>query len=152
MLPIKKILVPTDFSEPAGEGFRRACELAEYFGAALDVIHVILPIPVMPAGHGAVSFNVADYQKEMESVAKTRLQEVIAAANCPSVPMTPFIREGNVAEEIAMAAEDHHVDLIVMATHGYSGWKKLLLGSVTERVVRMASVPVLTINTPSETA
>jgi nucleotide-binding universal stress UspA family protein len=150
MLPIKKIIVPTDFSEPAREGFGKACELADHFGAILDVVHVILPIPMIPAGHGAVSFNVADYQKEMESFARNRLQEIIAAASCPSVSMTSFIRKGNVAEEIARAGEDHDADLIVMATHGYSGWKKFLLGSVTERVVRMASIPVLTINMPSD--
>ena len=66
--------------------------------------------------------------------------------------LTPVMRKGNVAEEIAAAGTEHNADLIVMATHGYSGWKKLLLGSVTERVVRTASIPVLTINAPSETA
>ncbi|MGD9329861.1 MAG: universal stress protein [Desulfobacterales bacterium] len=152
MLPIKNILVPTDFSEPSGEGFRQACALAEHFGAVLFVVHVNEPVPTIPAGHGAVVFDVADYQNEMEQYAKTRMQEIVSAAEYSSITMTPLMRRGKVAEEITAAAEDHDVDMIVMATHGYSGWKKLLLGSVTEKVVRMASVPVLTINAPSETA
>lgn len=152
MLPIKKILAPTDFSEPAAEGFRKALELAEHFGAVLCVLHVNDPVPTIPAGHSTVVFHVRDYQNEMERSAKTRMQELIAAAEHTAVTMTPLVRRGKVAEEIAGAAEGHDVDLIVMATHGYSGWKKLLLGSVTEKVVRMASVPVLTINAPSKTA
>ena len=88
---------------------------------------------------------------EMERRAKERIQDITAAAEETSVPMTPLVRRGRAAEEIAGTAEDHDVDLIVMATHGYSGWKKLLLGSVTEKVVRMAPVPVLTINAPADT-
>lgn len=149
MLPIKNILVPTDFSEPAGEGFRQACELAEHFAAVLFVVHVNEPVPTIAAGHGAAVFDVADYHNEMAQYAKTRMQEIITAAEYSSITMTPLMPRGRVAEEITAAAEDHDVDLIVMATHGYSGWKKLLLGSVTEKVVRMASVPVLTINAPS---
>jgi nucleotide-binding universal stress UspA family protein len=152
MLPIKKIVVPTDFSEPAREGFRRARELAEHFGAELLVVHVNAPVEIIPAGHGTVAFNVADYQKEMEAAAQTRMQEVIATEKGAPVSLTPIMRKGNVAEEIAAAGAEHNADLIVMATHGYSGWKKLLLGSVTERVVRTASIPVLTINAPSGTA
>jgi nucleotide-binding universal stress UspA family protein len=152
MLPIRKIVVPTDFSEPAREGFLQARELAEHFGAELLVVHVNAPVEIIPAGHGTVAFNVADYQKEMEAAAQTRMQEVIAAEKDIPVSLTPVMRKGNVAEEIAAAGAEHNADLIVMATHGYSGWKKLLLGSVTERVVRTASIPVLTINAPSVTA
>lgn len=151
MLPIKKILVPTDFSEPAREGLRQARELAEHFGAELLLVHVNAPVEMIPAAHGTVVFNVADYQKEMEAAAQTRIQEVIAAEKGATVSLTPVIRKGNVAEEIAAAGAEHNADLIVIATHGYSGWKKLLLGSVTERVVRTASIPVLTINAPAET-
>jgi len=151
MLPIKKILVPTDFSEPAGEGFLRACELAEHFGAALIVVYVNEPLPTIPAGHGAPVFDMVGYHNEMERRAKVRVQDITAVAEQTTVPMTPLVRRGRAAEEIAGTAEDHDVDLIVMATHGYSGWKKLILGSVTEKVVRMAPVPVLTINAPADT-
>jgi nucleotide-binding universal stress UspA family protein len=150
MLPIRKIVAPIDFSEPSREGLRQARELAEHFGAELIVVHVNAPVEVIPAGHGAVAFNMADYQKEMDAAAQNRMQEIIAAEKGASVSATPVMRKGNVAEEIAAVGAEHNADLIVMATHGYSGWKKLLLGSVTERVVRTATIPVLTISAPSE--
>lgn len=153
MIAVKKIVVPTDFSEPSQEGFRKARQVAEHFGAELLVVHVTAPMPIIPAGHGAIAFNVADYRQEIESVSKKRLEEFVAGERAASkVAMTPLVREGEVAEEIVQAGRDHDADLIVIATHGYSGWKKLILGSVTEKVVRMASLPVLTINAPSDKA
>ena len=148
MLPIKKIIVPADFSEPSRDGLRQACELAEHFGAELLVVHVNAPVPIIPAGHGAVPFNVEGYRQEVEKVSKTRLEEFVAAEKPASVSATALIREGEVADEIVRAAEESNADLVVMATHGYSGWKKFILGSVTEKVVRIAPMPVLTISAP----
>ena len=150
MLPIKKIVVPTDFSEPAREGFRRACEMAEHFGAELLVVHVNAPVPVIPAGHGAVPFNVEGYRQEVEKLSKKNLEDFIKEEKIESVAVTPLNREGEVAEEIVRTARDNAANLIVMATHGYSGWKKFILGSVTEKVVRIATVPVLTIREPED--
>ena len=150
MLSVKRIVVPTDFSEPAREGFRRACTLAEHFGAELLVIHVIDPIPVIPTGHGAVPFNVEGYKEEVVRASKINLKQFIAQEKSAEVTTTPFVREGEVAEEIARAGDAYDADLIVMATHGYSGWKKFILGSVTEKVVRIAAIPVLTITAPYE--
>lgn len=148
MLTVKKIAVPTDFSEPSREGFRRACELAEHFGAELLVVHVMAPVPIIPAGHGAVPFNVQGYQMEIEKVSRENLDAFVAEGKCESAGVTPLIREGEVAEEIVRAAEEQGADLIVTATHGYSGWKKFILGSVTEKLVRIAPMPVLTIREP----
>lgn len=148
MLSIKKIVVPTDFSEPAREGFRKACEMAEHFGAELVAVHVNAPVPIIPAGHGAVPFNVEGYRLEVEKVSRKNLEAFIAEEKPASLAVTPLNLEGEVAEEIVKAARDNNADLIVMATHGYSGWKKFILGSVTEKVVRIATVPVLTISAP----
>jgi nucleotide-binding universal stress UspA family protein len=148
MLTVKKIVVPTDFSEPAREGFRRACQVAAHFKAALVVVHVNPPVPIIPAGHGAVPFNVQGYKAEVEKASRENLEAFVAEAQCESVAVTPLIREGEVAEEIVLAAEEQEADLIVTATHGYSGWKKFILGSVTEKVVRIAPMPVLTIREP----
>ena len=150
MLPVKKIVVPTDFSEPAREGFRKACQVAAHFKAALIVVHVNPPVPIIPAGHGAVPFNVKGYKQEMEKVSRDNLDAFVATESCGSVSVTPLIREGDVAEEIVRAAEEQAADLIVTATHGYSGWKKFILGSVTEKVVRIAPMPVLTIREPED--
>jgi nucleotide-binding universal stress UspA family protein len=148
MLTVTKIAVPTDFSEPSREGFRRACELAEHFGAELLVIHVMAPVPIIPAGHGAVPFNVQGYKTEIEKVSRKNLDAFVADEKCGSTAVTPILREGEVAEEIVRAAVEREADLIVTATHGYSGWKKFILGSVTEKVIRIAPIPVLTIREP----
>jgi nucleotide-binding universal stress UspA family protein len=150
MLPVRKILVSTDFSEPAKEGFQKACRIAEHFGAELMVVHVNPRVPIIPAGNGAVTFNVEGYQEEVRQISKRNLEDFIVAQQTSAVAITPFVREGEVAEEIVRTAEENHADLIVIATHGYSGWKKFLLGSVTERVIRIATVPVLTIREPAE--
>ena len=150
MIAIKRIIVPSDFSEPAREGFRKACLIAEHFGAELLVVHVNLPLPTIPAGHGAVPFNLEDYRQEMVKAAKVNLEQFVAKEAPADMAVTPIVREGDVAEEIVRAAAEHHADLIAMATHGYSGWKKFILGSVTEKVVRIAAVPVLTITSPEE--
>ena len=150
MLPVRKILVSTDFSEPAKEGFHKACRIAEHFGAELLVVHVNPRVPIIPAGNGAVTFNVDGYQEEVRQISKRNLEEFIVAQQTAAVAITPFIREGEVAEEIVRTAQENKVDLIVIATHGYSGWKKFLLGSVTERVIRIATTPVLTIREPEE--
>ncbi len=150
MLPVRKILVSTDFSEPAKEGFRKACQIADHFGAELLVIHVNSNVPIVPAGNGAIPFNVAGYQEEIRQISKRNLETFIVAQQTAPVPITPLVREGEIAHEIVRAAEENQADLIVIATHGYSGWKKFLLGSVTERVIRIATMPVLTICAPED--
>lgn len=150
MFSVKKIVVPTDFSDPARESFRKACQLAAHFKAELLAVHVNPPVPIIPAGHGAVPFNVQDYQEEVERVARANLEAFIAEEKCEGVTVVTLVREGDVAQEIVRAAREQEADLIVTATHGYSGWKKFILGSVTEKVVRIATVPVLTIREPED--
>jgi nucleotide-binding universal stress UspA family protein len=150
MLPIKKILNPTDFSEPSKEGFHYACTLARHFGAQLVVVHVSTPVPVMPEGHGVVNFDVVEYKNAMAHYAASQLEEFIAGAEKEDVQTTGFVTEGDAAQEIVRTASDHGVDLIVLAAHGYSGWQNMATGSVTEKVVRTASQPVLTVRAPSK--
>ena len=146
MLPVKKILCPTDFSEPAAEGYKNARILAKHFGAELLVLHVNTPIPVVPMGEGAIHFDVAEYRKEMADYARSRLNEWIGQALGEGVNTTPLLGEGDAAEEIVREADKQEVDLIVIATHGHSGWRKLVTGSVTEKVVRTSARPVLTVH------
>jgi nucleotide-binding universal stress UspA family protein len=150
MLSVNKIVVPTDFSDPAREGFRKACQVAKHFGAELVAVHVIPPVPVIPAVHGAVPYNVQGYREEVKKVSKANLEAFLVEETCAEVAVIPLVREGDVAEEIVRAAQEQQADLIVTATHGYSGWKKFILGSVTEKVVRIATMPVLTIREPEE--
>lgn len=149
-MPIKKILCPTDFSEPSYEGLKAGNELAGYFSAELIIIHVIstaqmISSPLEPAG----TF-VPEIIREIEESAKKSLDDVKREKITKGVKTSILLLQGRSAVEIVRAAKDERVDLIVIATHGQSGWKKLISGSVTERVARLADRPVLTIHAPAE--
>jgi nucleotide-binding universal stress UspA family protein len=150
MLPIKRILCPTDFSSPSLEGLKAANELAHHFSAELVVLHVNPPIPVMPEGHGAMNFNIPEYQKEMERAANEQIGKVVERWVTPGVKATARVAQGDPAEEVAAAAAETKADLIVMSTHGRTGWRRFVTGSVTEKVVRLAELPVLTVHFPYE--
>jgi nucleotide-binding universal stress UspA family protein len=156
MLPVKKILCPTDFSEPSFEGLKAADELASHFSAELFLVHVIASVPVasassFPGGAGApTGFDIAAYQKELEEAAKKKLQEVVKNKTSKELKVRPMLTEGAAANEIVRFADEKKVDLIVIATHGETGWRHLIFGSVAEKVVREAKCPVLTVRAPEE--
>lgn len=150
MLPLKKILWPTDFSEPSMEALKSAQELALHFSAELYVVHVVAPIPVTATPPGPTGFNVGLYQGELEKAAKKSVQEIRDKNIAKEIKVHPLIVHGNAAEEVVKAAKENRVDLIVIATHGLTGWRHFVFGSVAEKVVRTASCPVLTIHAPEE--
>lgn len=140
MLPIKTILHPTDFSELSDAAFRVACSLAQDHGARLVVAHVYPP----PATHGELVARRQDddFEKELR-----RVLERVRPEN-PAIPVEHILEEGHAAETILRLAKERGCDLIVMGTHGRTGVRRLLLGSVAEQVVRQAPCPVLTLNAP----
>jgi len=142
MLPIRKILCSTDFSEPSFKGVAAADELAAHFGAELVLITVVTPIdsirgPKVRAG--------SDLQKETLRHAADSLEKVVAERISTGVRTQQIVVSGNAADEIATRAKKESVDLLVIATHGWTGWRRFMFGSVTEKVVRLATCPVLTI-------
>jgi nucleotide-binding universal stress UspA family protein len=145
ILPIHKIFCPTDFSEPSYEGLRAAIELAQHFEAKLLLAHVINPSPIMPAVYSPSSSYIPRAMKEMENTVKDSLKKVAEQRIPEGIRVQTRLIVGTPAHEIAQTAIAENVDIIVIATHGQSGWKKLLIGSVTEQVVRLADRPVLTI-------
>jgi universal stress protein A len=147
MLPVKRILCPTDFSEPSYEGLKAANELAEHFSAELCLVHVVAPVPMPMAQAPAVpeAFNVASYRTELEASAQRSLHEVVEQKLPKELRVRQIIGHGEAASEIVRIAEEETVDLIVIATHGLTGWRHLIFGSVAEKVVRLATAPVLTI-------
>ncbi len=151
MFPIKKILCPTDFSEPSYEALKVANELAQHFSAELLLVHVINPIPIVSTPTGPMSFNVSSYQKELEDSAKKSLQDIINKMIAKELKVIPFVAYGIVADEIVSIAEEQNVDMIVIATHGRTGFRHLISGSVTEKVVRISNHPVLTIRAKKAT-
>ena len=129
-MPVREILVATDFSDEAESAVRRAVEYARRLGARLHVLHVFA-------------------QGEVEV---TRLLADTAALAAPDVPVTVSSVAGDPADEILRYAQRHPIDLIVVGTHGRSGFSRVLLGSVADRVVRGATSPVLTVPSRSVTA
>jgi universal stress protein A len=149
MLPFKKILCPTDFSDPSYEAFKTASELAVQFSAELCLVHVIGPIPTASApGVAPAGFSVGVYQQELEKSAQRDLQKVIDEKMPQGIVARAIVAHGDAANEIVRVADEEDADIIIIATHGRTGWRHLVFGSVAERVVRHANCPVLTVPAP----
>jgi len=141
MIKIDKILVPTDFSVCAKQAVTYACELAKRFGAELHLLHVACP----PVADYAYAARIPDELLRPEKLAQRELEEyeVPDAEQLPGVQKT--VRSGTPFVEIVRQAKEKDIDLIVIGTHGRTGLKHMLIGSVAEKVVRKATCPVLTV-------
>jgi len=156
MLPLKTIVCSTDFSAASYEGVRAANELAEHFSAELILVHVIPSIPTTIVAGPAppatpAAFNISSYQAELEASSKKSLQEVVDRLVSGKVSVHPIIAHGNAADEIVRISEEKGADLIAIATHGQTGWRHLIFGSIAEKVVRFARCAVLTVQAPPQT-
>jgi nucleotide-binding universal stress UspA family protein len=141
MKPIKNILVPVDFGPACEDALNRATDLASAFGASITVLHVYelaLFGPAAPAPTAAAP--------GLEQIARDSLRDLMSRHRVPGVDLAGVVREGEAWLEILAEARVGHADLIVMGTHGRTGIARALLGSVAERVVRHADVPVLTVH------
>lgn len=140
---LKNILVPIDFSATSHNVLRYAVPLAEKFGARIILVHVVEPriYPenlVIPAEIEQINVRLVQNGHEM-------LERLCRRVVTPSVKSDMMVMLGKPYERIVEVAKAEKVDLIVIATHGYTGLKHAFLGSTTERVVRHAPCPVLTI-------
>jgi len=141
MAMLKKILAPTDFSELSGEGVRYACHLAKEVGAQVIVMNVIVLDETNTIAKGEAEAHKA---RLGEFVAKTvphhgadlKVREVVVA--------------GQPYNAIIDCADNEHVDLVVMSSHGRSGLSRMLIGSVTDKLLRAAKCPVLVVPVPSQ--
>ncbi len=139
MFCITNILCPTDFSPFAQAAMPIACSLACDYGATLILLHV-RPLPLTLAGEfGAL----APEPREPDAFVKARMRACVPA-NFTGV-VECHVQDGDAAEEILTTAEHRQCDFIVLGTHGRSGLRRLLAGSVAEAVLRRAPCPVLTI-------
>ena len=140
---IKSILVPLDFSAPSERALAYAVPLAAQFGAKLKLLHVVEPVATPDF---AKSFPLAMENDQVMAAGKQQLDRLIRQqAIDPRLIEKTLIRYGRSFHEIADAARTLKVDLVVISTHGYTGFKHALLGSTTERVVRHAPCPVLVV-------
>jgi universal stress protein A len=149
MAAFSRILCPIDFSEPSHVGLEKAVELAGCFPAELIVVHVVPPVPATAIPQTAPAFDVGVYQKQLVQAAEEGIEAVIEKHIPKDVRVRSVVGDGDPAREIVRIAKDEGADLIVMATHGESGWRRFVSGSVTEKVVRTAHISVMTVPEPS---
>lgn len=151
MLPLRRILCPTDFSDRSLEAVRVGVELAGEFGARLDLLYAVPPVPASQAllssdsGSAVTAFDVKGYSEHLKRSHEAGLQEIIDREIAGPLEAGRAVLFGRAAEQIVGYARDNDIDLVVIATHGRSGLRKVLLGSVAEQVCRRAECPVLTI-------
>ena len=95
-------------------------------------------------GTRTYAFKVPEYEQMLHADAEERLNELIGEVTTPGTNIRTIVGRGDAASEIVRIAEKENVDVIVIATHGMTGWRRVVFGSVAERVVRLAKCPVLT--------
>lgn len=140
----KMILVPTDFGEPSEAALDYAVELAGAFGAEIALMHAYeIPIIGMPDG---TIVATAELTSRLLDGAKIGLDRQIEARSASRIVMRAIIKQGDACSMINETASELGAGLIVMGTHGRRGLPRALIGSVAEKVVRTAHVPVLTIH------
>lgn len=156
MVPFTRILCPIDFSEPSYKALKVANDLAKSFSSELILINVLSPIqhfpaaPAFPAATPATGALAGDLAREIEGYALESLETALKERVSDEIGSKSLLLRGNPAEEIAKYARENDVSIIIMGTHGITGWRHLLIGSVTEKVVRISSCPVLTIPADQE--
>ncbi len=148
MLSIRRILFPTDFSEPAEYAWSYALTFAQEFGAEVHLVHVVAPPPRLTEAY-AVNFDPERMVQSLTAEANASMNQQVEAAKSRGLIFQHEVRVGVDFREIIDYALKHDIDLIVMATHGRTGLAHVLLGSVAEKVVRKAPCPVLTVKHPS---
>lgn len=150
MLTIRKILTATDFSEYSDVALQYARELATRFGAELHVLHVADATgPANMAQIGSYAASAPDLWQEMIDAEQNQLESLVTPRDRSDLHAHVVFEAGEApAEAIVKYAQNYMIDLIVMGTHGRRGLSRMVMGSVTERVLRMAPCPVLTVRHP----
>jgi universal stress protein A len=148
MLP-KKILLCTDFSENSVSARRHATEYAAAFDAGLSILHVVNSSRLgFPAFEVGVPFDLQEILKGIEDSVKKAFELMVQECGGMCRDVKTYSRIGVPANEIVRFAQEESIDLIVMGTHGWTGFRHLILGSTAENVVRTATCPVLTVKSP----
>jgi nucleotide-binding universal stress UspA family protein len=147
MIPFKKILVPVDFGPASNEALKAAVELAKHDGAELVLVHV-WEIPTY--SYAAMDYAAADLLGPVRDAAQAQLTETLARVRKDVPGATGTLEHGLPWHEVLAAIERTQPDLVVMGTHCRKGVRRMLLGSVAEKIVRASPAPVLTMHEPPE--
>ena len=144
---IRRILVPTDFSTTAARALDLAIELGAPARAEIVLLHAVEPTHYAssPELYGPAPSRVLDFVAEQERWAKAELSKAAKRLHGRRVGVHALVQTGSAYDVIVKTAEHLRADLIVMGTQGRTGFSHLLMGSVAEKVVRLAPCPVVTI-------
>jgi nucleotide-binding universal stress UspA family protein len=140
---IRRILVPTDFSDAAGDAVQAAMVLARAFDAGIELLHVTATVALLPPPVEVVPFSVL--MPDLSKRVAEKLTEDAKRVQAGGIPCETLSREGSPHTEIVRRAIEMPADLIVMGTHGHGGLAHAVLGSVTERVLHRSACPVLVV-------
>lgn len=140
----RKIVVPTDFSIPSERAWRMARGLAQSEGAEMVLVHVLVETLLYSEGPFRGD-RVREVYEAAQGWAEHELHEWVREAEASGLKARVVLRSGVPYREIVAVAGEEHADLVVMGTHGRGGLERAFLGSVADRVIRLAPCPVLAV-------
>ena len=149
MIGFKRILCPTDLSEESFKAFPFAFDLARVFDAEIyfiNVVNINAAVSSAPVAELGFDATFMEFVSAVSKDARRQLNETLSGRVPENLKFQPIVVQGIAAEQILRAVDDHEIDLIVIATHGHTGWRHMVFGSVAEKVVRQSKVPVLTVS------
>jgi universal stress protein A len=144
MFFFKKILCPTDFSDASRQALANTGELAAHFEAEVWLVHVL------PASPRDVAPDIDE--RDLQAAVEREMRKLAESLSAKHLQVHVLVGIGDAADEIVRIAQEENADLIVIATQGTTGWRHFAFGSVTEKVVRLAKCPVLTIRAEADQA
>jgi len=141
-----KILVPVDFSPSSHAALESAADLALHFGAAIHLVHVI---PMFPTATFPDYIPEAKFMEETRKEAERHFAGATAGLTAKGIKVGSSVESGDdVASAILDVAERENADMVVISTHGLTGWHPLVFGSIAEKVMKLVQCPVLLLRTP----
>ena len=146
MPKVQRILVPVDFSEPSKKSLEYANYFAQRFDAKIDVLHVWRPTEY--TGDAMVTLTRSEPELTLSTFLRNHADQQLTAFLTDMPHANRMLESGDPAQVIARVAREGGYDLVVMGTHGRTGFSHMMMGSVAEKVVRLAPCPVLTYRVP----
>ena len=140
MFSIKRILWPTDFSKASLLSLKTVKDLAKQYRAKVWAVHAVPPVSALSA---ELIVTMPQYEGEIIKSATDRLNKIVKQKMGEAFTVYPVIKVGAAAEVISQISKDEKIDIIVIATHGESGFRHFIFGSVAEKVIRIAPCAVL---------
>jgi nucleotide-binding universal stress UspA family protein len=148
MPELRRILCPVDFSACSASAYRHALSLARHYRATLFVLHIVELWRYPSADFAASADSFEEFCRVLSEKSSERLQDFVKRYPIEEIKPECVVQRGDASDSILSFATAQHADMIVMGTHGRRGVDRLMLGSVTERVMRKASCPALVVRPP----